>query len=1140
MVGVPRPERALGADDDELVRFAADLRKVKEQAGSPTLRELARRAHYSLTTLSEATSGRKLPTLEVTLAYVRACGGDAADWEDRWRKLAEGQQPQQPPDDPPYLGLEPFGTGDTERFRGRDRLVAELVSKVTGNRFAIMLGASGSGKTSLLHAGLVPALKMETVVLTPGGNPLEELSIQLARLAGTTAEELRADSRALHRLAHQLPGELLVVVDQFEELFTVCRDDDERAAFLALLTSATRATNSRCRVVLAVRADFHVHLVRRPELAEALRRGYVLVRPMQPDELRAAIAEPAIQAGCRVETTLLARVLADSIGQPGALPFVSQALLETWRRRRGTTLTLAGYEACGGIDTALTQAAEDTYARLSPGLRERARQILQRFVTPDVTTRRIKRAALTDLGEDAYEALETLIAARLLTVDHDTVEIAHDALIRSWPRLTGWLDEDREGQRLHHQLTEDVRAWEALERDRSAVYQGKRLAAARQWQRRTRSPLTTGEQEFLDAGARVRTRRRLFLVIGAMLAVVVITGGFLVAHLRRTAQEDRTLALSRELASRAGGIAATNPEAAQLLAVEGFHQAPTPEARSILLTLQASRFITRMTGDVPHGVAFSPDGHTIAVATTRPDAEGEVQLWDVPDRRQLSVLTGHMRAVSGVAFSPDGRTLAVGSQQDPLRLWDMTTHQEAAAFDGLAGVSSLAFSPDGRMLATGDAQGSVRLWDVAGHTEISAFEGHVAGVNGIAFSPDGSKLATAGADGTARLWEVAAQREIGVFAGHSGAVNGVAFSPDGTALATGGADGTARLWNVATHRDIATVGGHASRVLSVAFSPDGATLATTSDDRSVVLWDVSGSSAAPPAHVVAFTPDGHTAAIIGADRIVRLWDMVARRESAELGYAATAVSLNSDRLAVLLTDGTVRLLDIATRREITSFTMPAAVTTLAMSPDGHTLATVHNDHKLRLWDTDSHEAIVVAGAPTAQAFSADGKTLATCSGDGVRLWTAVGTFLARLAGSCVDVSFSPRGTDIAVAAGGDVTVWNIASLTPVTGFHDIGSAARTAFSPDGRMLAIGADNGTVALWTVPGGQPFARLTGTGAVRAIAFTVDGLAIADNDGTPRLWSVDPAVVAAKLCKTIRATIAPEQWAKILPDVPFQATC
>jgi Helix-turn-helix domain len=358
VVGVPRPERALGAHDDELVRFAADLREVKKQAGSPTLRELARRAHYSLTTLSEATSGRKLPTLEVTLAYVRACGGDTAEWEQRWRNLAEGQHLTQPGDQPPYVGLAAFSTQDAERFHGRDRLVAELVGRVAGDRFTIVLGASGSGKTSLLRGGLVPALKMETVLLTPGTSPLEECAIQLARLADTTSEELRKDSRALERLAHQLPGELLVVVDQFEELFTACRDEDERAAFLALLTGATQAANSRCRVVLAVRADFHVHLVRRPELAEPLSHGHVLVPPMRPDELRAAITEPAIQAGCRVETTLLARILADSIGQPGATPFVCHALLETWRRRRGTTLTLTGYEAHGGIGTALAHAAE--------------------------------------------------------------------------------------------------------------------------------------------------------------------------------------------------------------------------------------------------------------------------------------------------------------------------------------------------------------------------------------------------------------------------------------------------------------------------------------------------------------------------------------------------------------------------------------------------------------------------------------------------------------------------------------------------------------------------------------------------------------------------------------------------------------
>ncbi|NUW33063.1 helix-turn-helix domain-containing protein [Nonomuraea sp. SMC257] len=422
---MPRPERPLDAGDSPLLRFAADLRALRRKAGDPTYRRLARLAHYSAATLSEAAAGRRLPTLAVTLAYVRACGGDEAEWEERWRRISEEPAGPAPGGDDgasPYVGLASFQAEDAARFFGRERVTGELLRRVAEQRIVMVFGASGAGKSSLLRAGLLAALRQpgrpsdatsahaasavrepgrpsgatsgdatsgdatsaragdrlwRALLFTPGAHPLEECAIHLARLSGGTPgplrDELAAEPRALHRLARQLLGdeppgpELVVIVDQFEEVFTLCHDEAERARFVDLLLTAARAGGSRCRLVLGVRADFYAHCTSHPALLEALREAHLPLGPMTADELRQAVVQPAARAGHIVEGALASRIVADAAGQPGALPLVSHALLETWHRRRGTTLTLAGYEAAGGLSQAVARTAEDAYTALDPG-----------------------------------------------------------------------------------------------------------------------------------------------------------------------------------------------------------------------------------------------------------------------------------------------------------------------------------------------------------------------------------------------------------------------------------------------------------------------------------------------------------------------------------------------------------------------------------------------------------------------------------------------------------------------------------------------------------------------------------------------------------------------------------------------------
>ncbi|GAA3133909.1 hypothetical protein GCM10017600_78760 [Streptosporangium carneum] len=356
---MPRRERPLNTDsgDARLLRFAADLRLLRKKAGDPTYRQLARRAHYSAGTLSEAAGGRKLPSLAVTLAYVRGCDGDVTAWEERWRELSahptagarkgEGESGNgtEATADPasPYVGLAAFQAEDAPRFFGRERIMEELLSRITERRIVVLLGASGAGKSSLLRAGLLARVRVGErpwlpVLFTPGALPLEELALRLLPTGATLADlhtELAGDPRGLHRFVRQaLIGqpqetEMLIIVDQFEEVFTLCEDQEERARFIDLLLTAVRSRTSRCRVVMGVRADFYAHCTTHPLLLEALSEVQVPLGPMTADELRQAIVRPATHAGCMVEGALVSRLVADAAGQPGVLPLVSHALLET-------------------------------------------------------------------------------------------------------------------------------------------------------------------------------------------------------------------------------------------------------------------------------------------------------------------------------------------------------------------------------------------------------------------------------------------------------------------------------------------------------------------------------------------------------------------------------------------------------------------------------------------------------------------------------------------------------------------------------------------------------------------------------------------------------------------------------------------
>ncbi|MEU6404881.1 hypothetical protein [Streptomyces sp. NPDC046985] len=1148
---MPRSERPLENEDTLLVGFAADLRKLREKAGAPPYRKLARAAHYSSTTLADAASGRKLPSLPVTLAYVRACGGDPADWEQRWRRLSvELSQTDEVPDaaheDGPYAGLSHFEAADAGRFFGRERLTEDLESRVRGNRFTAVFGASGSGKSSLLRAGLLPRVSggpaaWTPLVLTPGPHPFEECAARLAALTGASAvalhEELRATPRALHLtvlqlLAQQPPGaELLLVVDQFEEIFTLCGDAEERTAFIAALLTAAGAANSRTRVVLGVRADFYAACSQFPDLVEAVQDSQLLVGPMTTEELRRAVTRPAVQAECTVEGALLARVVAEATGQPGVLPLVSHAMRETWRRRRGNTLTVSGYEAAGGITHALANTAETVYGGLTEQQQRIARGIFLRLVSLNDgagdSKRRLNRE---ELDPSADAVLDALARARLVALDTDTVEITHEALLEAWPRLSGWISEDRAGLLVQQQLTDAAKAWDREQRDASALYRGTRLAAARDWAKGHADDGRLGPRlrEFLAASVRHQDRavlwRRAAVAGLSLLTVLAVSAAGIALQQRSTARSERDSAVSGEVQAQAGQLRGTDQSLAARLDVAGYRIHPTDLLATDLLSTQSAPLSAPLTGHSATvlAVAFSARGHVMATA----GRDDTIRLWNVADTTRPSPLGAPIRARSAgvmwLSFSPDGRTLASAGRDHTVRLWNLSDPKHPAARPVLRGhtdiVFSVSFAPDGRTLASAGADGTVRLWDVAD----PAHQGELGkplrdqkgAIASAAYSPDGRTLASAGHDHTVQLWNVTHPAHPSPWGkplrGHTDTVYAVAFSSDSRTMASVGNDFTVRLWNVSDPAKPLALGkipgAAANTIYAVAFSPDGKVLATAGADQTVRLWNVTDPTAplalCPPltghsgyVYWLAFDPRGHALASVGADDTVRLWDLP-RTVLPTPSYENTVAFTPDGRvLAAGATDGAIRLWNSADPHRPTPLGGPLlgnakAVNKLAFSRDGRLLASAGRDGTLRLWNvTDPAKPQQLAQrftdpahtAVTDAVFRPDGRVVATAGYDHtVRLWDIADPARPREIGAPITahtdavraLAFSPNGR-ILVSAGADDTtrLWNVSDPARPRQWCPplaarTGGVGSAAFSPDGRVLATANDDHTVRLWSV--------------------------------------------------------------------------
>jgi Bacterial transcriptional activator domain len=607
----------------------------------------------------------------------------------------------------PFKGLASFDVADARYFFGRERLIAELVARAVGAPLLGVVGPSGSGKSSVVKAGLLPALaggvlpgsdEWPQVLIRPGEHPTREL--RGAVLDETTSERA------------------LLVVDQFEEVFTACRDEHERAAFIDAIVRAAHRRDGEGLVVLAIRADFYGRCAAYPTLSKLLGGNDVLVGPMERDELRRAIELPAQQAGLNVEPELVDALLADVEHEPGGLPLLSTALLELWQRRQGRHLRRATYELTGGVQGAVGRLAEDAFGRLEPAQQTIARTVLLRLAGEgtggSVVRRRVDVAELEGPSdEDLAAVLGVLTERRLLTMSTTTVEVAHEALLREWPRLSGWLEEDAQGRRTQRRLADGARDWDERGRDQGDLYRGARLAVALEWRAGHEHELNRTERAFLDASRtaaeRAQRRLRLALVGVAALLAVAVAGGLVALQQRSAARSEARTAEAQRIDVQA--LTESDLARSLLLARQAVALDDSPATRGSLLAgllrAPAAIAVMRATGNPLDAIDLDSDGRTLVVG----DSHGNVEFLDAVTRRRIAPPRRTGGAISAVRFSPDSTRVAViGYEFSPdqygfAELVDARTHRSLGHLaTGLATnlfvdhVGTVVFSPDSRVL----------------------------------------------------------------------------------------------------------------------------------------------------------------------------------------------------------------------------------------------------------------------------------------------------------------------------------------------------------------------------------------------------------------------------------------------------------
>jgi WD40 repeat protein len=1098
---------------------------------------------------------------------LQAARADLRRGVTQYREVIERQAPVDP-GTCPWKGLVAYGIADAPWFAGRERLVAELLTRLPSARLVGVVGGSGSGKSSLLQAGLLASLQAGALpgserwvplVMRPGTHPMREL-VRTA-LHGVDSERDRDQiAQLLERVVFDgaEQSRVVLVVDQFEEVWTACADGTERQAFLDALVEIVDTT-SRCTVVLGVRADHVASLADQPALAQALTDATVLVGTPTSAEVRRAVEHPAELAGLVLDVGLADALVDDADDEPGSLPLLSTALTELWEHRDGRRLTLAAYAESGGLRGAVARIAERAYGELDDRDQAAVRVLLLRLAGPGegdaVTRRRVPLTEFATLPDPRVRAVvEPLADARLLTVDTGHVEVAHEALFREWPRLRGWLDEHATARAVQRRLVHAATEWDDSGREPAELWRGSRLAAGVEFATAYPDEVTVVEREFLDAGqaqldaerreaqeraaAATKQNRRLRWLLGglAIFLVLALVAGGLAVRAESRAEEQARVATARELAASAVANLETDPELAVLLAMRAVEHTRTvdgtvlPEAEEALHRAVVSSRVVAAYPDLGGAVGWSPDGSVFV--TEGPEDTGLIDLRDPDTGESVRSWKGHDVDVNFVTFGRDGTLVSTGDDGAAVA-WNPETGEEVARIQGTPGpVAGPSISANGAVMAAAWLQeGVVRVMDLQRKQlvrEIRSQDGAWA----TALSPDGKRVAV-GAQQRPSLvvLDVSSGEELLQLDSFDFALNAVAWSPDGHWIAATG-DDYAKVWDATTGIIRTELRGHTAFPFGVDWSSDSARIATGARDGTVRVWGLTGNGArelqtlsAVGVHNgvigVAFSPDGRK--LLAGDVLIG---------------AATIFDVSIA--------GSAEWVNVPSVSEVDFFL------------DGERIAGSADAVSLTIWDAKTGRSLRTAGTPGEPGsigfshvdVNPDGSLIAGASDRSVVVWdvqTGMKVFSYVPLGAYVDeITWSPDGAVLAVSATDarftailDRTGAEVAKVREADGYLPIS----VAFSPDGSRIVTGR---SLLPDAVRGDQTFGTtvwdwrtgeelLTVDARADVVAFAPDGMSFATAETETQVWDAR----TGDLLRTLSGDPGGVQDVEFSPDGEILAT-
>jgi len=1050
----------------------------------------------------------------------------------------------------PFRGLDAFREEDSKLFYGRQRVIDQLLAHLQVERLLAVIGPSGSGKSSLVRAGVLPRLREGALPnsgawkllppIVPGSEPLTSLARVLAPGALP-------------------PQPVLLVVDQFEETFTLCTNEQERAAFIARLVALVSEPLAHHRVVLTMRSDFEQYIARSEPLQALWERARYYVPPLSAPELREAIERPAEKSGLKFENGLVDALLQDVLGEPAALPLLQFTLLTLWGRRDRNRVTLATYRQVGGGRLALARAADAFYESLIPEDQATARRILLRMVRPgeglEVTSSRVRRTDFYASGEDPGRidrVLERLITQRLVrrtrgdSADDEQVEVAHEALVRNWPQLVSWIEDERTSLRQRRRLTSAVEEWERLGNDPNLLLRGVLLEEAASY-----DDLSAGERQFIVASqaaqqaaqraeveqlrrlAEEQQRRadaealraeeqsrnsrslgRLALALALLLVIAVAASSVALfsrglaeqaerlaqseARVARTAEGEAQVARAQAEALGFAGLALSEldrrPQEALGYALAAAAPVKTRAEPSIQRAMYAvlGESLVRQTlalSDSLRAATWSASSSQVAALVV----SGEVLVWDMQQDtvvRRLPPLPGE---TVSLAWHPSAALLAAGGRQGDLVIWNLTDGTVSQRLDGHSGsVRALQWSSDGARLLSGDASGKVRLWETTGYRPLLTLQDGTPDkqLRAVALSPDGRLIATGGENQLARVWDATSGAELFTLRGHSSAILALAWSPDGQRIASAAGDFSARIWDAATGAERLVLRGHTNFVYSVAWSPDGRTLLTGSDDSTVRFWDAANGLELRELRgfvggvtAASYSRDGAAILTVSREPLLRVW------------YAITGLELRS------LQRGLGRVFQVA------------------WSPDGRYLLTVSGgDGRARVRDArtgaELRQFAVENESIFTAAWSPNGESLALGTLQGrLQVWsfaTNAWRVDVNTGGEIYALAWSPDGRRLARGADDHVIqIWDVEQGRAVDQLEVRAKGIYSvAWSPDGTRLLSGGSDGSAKVWELASGRELATVEHRLIVYAVAWSPNGklAASASGDSTVRIWRAD----------------------------------